>query len=88
MYLVNNVRPNIAFVVNLLARISTAPIIRHWNGIKDVHQIWVFFYLKNKDLSLIGYVNAEYLSDPHNGKFQTYFIFLHGGTTISWKSCK
>jgi hypothetical protein len=42
MYLVNNVRPNIAFVVNLLARISTAPIIRHWNGVKDVHQIWGF----------------------------------------------
>jgi hypothetical protein len=46
------------------------------------------FYQKNQDLSLIGYVDARYLSDPHNGKSQTDFIFLHGGTTISWKSYK
>jgi hypothetical protein len=39
-------------------------------------------------LSLIGYADARYLSDPHNGKSQTGFIFLHGGTTISWKSCE
>jgi hypothetical protein len=29
-----------------------------------------------------------YLSDPHNGKFQTGFVFLHGGIVISWMSCK
>ena len=28
------------------------------------------------------------LSDPHNAKSQTGFVFLHGGTTISWKSSK
>jgi hypothetical protein len=45
-------------------------------------------YKKNLDLSLIYYADAGYLSDLQNGKSQTYFIFLHGGTTISWKSCK
>jgi hypothetical protein len=39
-------------------------------------------------VSLIGYADAEYLNDPHNGKSQTSFVFLHGGTVISWKSCK
>jgi hypothetical protein len=51
--------------------------------ISKVHQIWIFFYLKNQDLSLIGYDDARYLSDPHNSKSQTGFVFLHGGTTIS-----
>jgi hypothetical protein len=46
------------------------------------------FYLKNQDLNLIGYADAGYLSDPHNGKSQTGFMCLHGGTPISWKSCK
>jgi hypothetical protein len=39
-------------------------------------------------MNLIGYADARYLSDPHNDKSQTDFIFLHGGTVISWKSCK
>jgi hypothetical protein len=46
------------------------------------------FYPKNQDLSLIGYTDAEYLSDSHNGKFHIGFVFLHGGTPISWKSYK
>jgi hypothetical protein len=66
----------------------------HWNGVKDVLQYLRgtpnvgLFYPRNQDLSLIGYVDARYLSDPHNGKSQTGFVFLHGGTTISWKSYK
>jgi hypothetical protein len=36
MYLANNTRPDIAFVVNLLARYIAAPTMRHLNGVKDV----------------------------------------------------
>ena len=36
MYLANTTRPDIAFVVNLLARYSSAPTRRHWNGIKHI----------------------------------------------------
>jgi hypothetical protein len=36
MYLANNTRPDIAFVVNLLARYNAPPIMRNWNGVKDV----------------------------------------------------
>jgi hypothetical protein len=39
-------------------------------------------------MSLIGYADAGYLSDPQNGKSQINFVFLHGGTSILWKSCK
>jgi hypothetical protein len=38
MYLTNNTRLDIAFAVNLLARFSADPTIRHWNGVKDVLQ--------------------------------------------------
>jgi hypothetical protein len=36
MYLANNTRLDITFIVNLLARFSAAPTMRHWNGVKDV----------------------------------------------------
>jgi len=36
MYLANCTRPDIAFAVNLLARFSSAPTKRHWNGVKHV----------------------------------------------------
>jgi hypothetical protein len=36
MYLANNTRPDITFAVNLLARYSAAPFMRHWNEVKDV----------------------------------------------------
>jgi hypothetical protein len=36
MYLANNIRFDIAFVVNILVRYSVTPTMRHWNGVKDV----------------------------------------------------
>jgi hypothetical protein len=74
MYLANNTRPDIAFAVNLLIRFSATPTMRHWNGVKDVLRYHRgtpdlgVFYLKNQDMSLIGYADVGYLSDPHNGK--------------------
>jgi hypothetical protein len=32
---------------------------------------------------MIGYTDAGYLSDPYNGRSQTSFVFLCGGTAIS-----
>jgi hypothetical protein len=36
MYLANNIRPDIAFIVNYLTRYSAAPTIRYWIGIKNI----------------------------------------------------
>jgi hypothetical protein len=89
IYLTNNTKPYITFAINLIARYSAAPTMRYWNGVKDVLRYLQgtldlsLFYPKNQDLSLIGYADAGYLSDPHNVKSQTGFMFLYGGTTIS-----
>ena len=94
MYLANSTRFDIAFAVNLLARHSAAPtkrhrtrgkqILRYLNGTKDLG----LFFQKNQDSSLVGYTDAGYMSDPHNARSQIGFVFLHGGTAISWKSSK
>ena len=94
IYLANSTRPDIAFAVNLLARHSAAPTKHHWVGVKIVLRYLNgtrnlrLFYSKNQDPILLGYTDAGYLSDPHNGRSQTGFEFLQGGTTISWKSSK
>jgi hypothetical protein len=36
MYLTNNTRPDIAFIVNCLVRHNAAPTMRHWNDIKNI----------------------------------------------------
>jgi hypothetical protein len=88
MYLANNTRPDIAFVVNLLVKYGAAPTMYHWNGVKDILRYLQgtldlgLFYPKNQDMSLIGYVDAGYLSDLHNNKSQIGFMFLHKGTSI------
>jgi hypothetical protein len=59
-------------------------ILRYLNGTKDLG----LFFKKNHDPNMIDYTDAGYLSDPYNGKSQKGFVFLHGGTAISWKSSK
>jgi len=84
MYLANNTRPNIEFVVNLLARHSAAPTKRHWVGIKMVFRCHNgtrdlgLFYSRNQDPVLLGYTYAGYLSDPtmadHNLALYSYKV--------------
>nr|AAL67590.1 putative polyprotein [Oryza sativa Japonica Group]AAP55150.1 retrotransposon protein, putative, Ty1-copia subclass [Oryza sativa Japonica Group] len=94
MYLANCTRPDIAFVVNLLARYSVSPTRRHWVGVKTVlrylqgTQDLGLFFPRQRDLTMVGYADAGYLSDPHNARSQTGFVFLCGGTAISWRSSK
>jgi hypothetical protein len=37
---------------------------------------------------LIDYTDADCLSHPHNGRSQTGYLFICGGTTILWRSVK
>nr|GEX84364.1 putative copia-like polyprotein [Tanacetum cinerariifolium] len=48
---------------------------------------WVYFTLTIK--TRIGcYADASYLFDPHKARCQTGYVFLNGGTAISWHSQK
>ncbi|KAJ9544551.1 LOW QUALITY PROTEIN: hypothetical protein OSB04_024258 [Centaurea solstitialis] len=94
MYLTNCTRPDISFAVNLLARFSSSPTKRHWNGIKHIFRYLRgtvdlgLFYSNNAKEGLLGYTDAGYLSDPHKARSQTGYVFMNGGTAISWRSQK
>ncbi|CAL9001401.1 unnamed protein product [Prunus brigantina] len=89
-------RPDIAFSVNLLARYSSAPTSRHWTGVKHILRylrgttdMGLFYSSELTDApSIVGYADAGYLSDPHQGCSQTGYVFTCGGTAISWRSTK
>ncbi|WJZ93913.1 hypothetical protein VitviT2T_012812 [Vitis vinifera] len=94
MYLANCTRPDIAFSVNLLARYSSAPTRRHWNGIKHILRYlrgttdMGLFYSRESKQQLFGYADAGYLSNPQKGRSQTGYVFNCNGTAISWRSVK
>ena len=89
MYLANCTQPNKAFSINLLARYSSTPTQRLWNGIKHaLHYLrgttdLGLFYPKGSNPQLIGYVDADYLSDPQKCQSQIGYLFTCGNTTIS-----
>ncbi|KAL0325286.1 UNVERIFIED_CONTAM: Retrovirus-related Pol polyprotein from transposon TNT 1-94 [Sesamum radiatum] len=97
MYLANNTRPDIAFSVNLLARYSSTPTKRHWNGVKHIlrylrgtSDMGLYFerHENAKATNLVGYSDAGYLSDSHKTISQSGYVFMYGGTAISWRSTK
>jgi hypothetical protein len=50
--------------------------MRHWNGIKNILRYLngticlCLFFRRNQDSRLIGYADADYLSDPQNARSQ------------------
>ncbi|XP_070002005.1 secreted RxLR effector protein 161-like [Nicotiana sylvestris] len=89
MYPANTTRLDITFSINVLARYSSAPTRRHWNGIKHILRYlkgttdMSLFYGNNCSPDLVGYAEAEYLSDPYKARSQTGYVFICGGTAIS-----
>jgi hypothetical protein len=89
MYLANCIRPDIAFGVNLLARYNATPTRRHWVGVKTIlrylqgTQDFGLRFPKNQALTMVGYVDAGHMSNPHNARSQTGFVFLCDGVAIS-----
>ena len=94
MYLANCTRPDIAFSVNLLTRYSSAPTLRHWNGVKHLLRYLRgtsdigLFYSKVPKPELLGYTDAGYLLDPHKARSQSGYVFTCGDTVVSWRSVK
>ena len=88
MYLANCTRPDITFAVNLLARYSSELTKRHWKGIKHIFCYirgttdMGLFYSKSSKSPLIGFADAEYLSDPLKARSQSDYLFTCGDTAI------
>ena len=83
------------FFVNLLVRYSSAPTQRYWNGIKHILRylygttdMSLFYIRKSKQQQFLRYVDARYLSDPHEVRPQIGYVFNYNSVVISWRSVK
>ena len=82
MYLENCTWPDKSFSVNLLARYSSTPTLRHWNRVKHLLRYLRgtsairLFYSKVPKPELLGYTDAGYLSDPHKAHNQDMYLLM------------
>lgn len=87
-------RPDIAFSVGLVSRFMQVPRKPHLKAarqiLKYVNSTLEFgmFYEKGSKFSLIGYSDASLGGDSENGRSTSGYVFLCGGTGISWCSKK
>ena len=94
LYLSTYTRPDISFVVSVLARHSQRPSVRHWHGVKHLLRYLRgtedlgLLYTQGGQESVVGYADAGFRSDETSGKSQTGYIFLKNNAPITWKSVK
>ena len=91
MYLMNCTRPDIAYAVGRLSRYTQSPNQDHWTV---VHR--VFKYLRgtiNDGLCfsgfpsvLEGFSDANWILDSDEMKSTNGYVFILGGSVVSWKS--
>ncbi|KAL6310751.1 hypothetical protein AAG906_015088 [Vitis piasezkii] len=91
MYAMVCTRLDIAHAVGVVSRFMSRPRKQHWEAVK-----WILRYLKGSldtclcftgaSLKLQGYVDADFAGDIDSRKSTTGFVFILGGTTISWAS--
>uniref|UniRef100_A0A2N9F2S2 CCHC-type domain-containing protein n=1 Tax=Fagus sylvatica TaxID=28930 RepID=A0A2N9F2S2_FAGSY len=93
MYAMTSTRPDICYAVGLVSRYQSNPGKAHWQAVKRI-----FRYLqmtKNMklcfgldELEIKGFTDADFARDTDDRKSTSGYVFLFGGTTVSWLSKK
>jgi hypothetical protein len=93
MYAMTSTRPDICHAVRLVSRYQSNPRNEHWQVVKRI-----FKYLQGtknmglcfglEDLKIAGYTDTDFAGDIDDRKSTSGYIFLFGGTVVSWLSKK
>ena len=93
MYVMNCIRPDIAYVVSKLSRYTSNLGPDHWKAI--VRVLRYLKYTQNYGLHyskypavLEEYCDANWISDTKDSKSTSGYLFTLGGGVVSWKSSK
>ena len=95
LYLATRTRPDIAFAVNNVARFCSKPTKEHWMAVKRVFrylrgttQLGLLYTKEVESNVLIGYSDADWGGDCNDYKSTSGYLFMIGGTVVTWKSKK
>jgi hypothetical protein len=93
MYAMTSTRPDICYAIGLVSRYQSNPGKEHWQAVKRI-----FRYLQGtkniklcfglSDLKIVGYTDANFVGDTDDRKSTSGYVFLFGGTAVSWTSKK
>jgi hypothetical protein len=94
LYLSIRTRPDITFAVNNVARFSSNATTQHWTAVKRIFRYLRgttnlgLLFKKNGHKNLVGYSDADWGGDHNDYRSTSGYLFLIGGTAVSWKSNK
>ena len=86
-------RPDIAYTVSKLSRYTSNPGPDHWKAIVRVLRYLKYtqnygLHYSNYPAVLVGYCDANWISDTKDSKSTSGYLFTLGGGAVSWKSSK
>ena len=87
-------RPELSYVVHILAQFMQTPRQDHWEAaLRVVHYLkgnpgQGIFLSSNSDLRLFAYYDSDWASCPLTRRSLTGYIVLLGNSPISWKTKK
>jgi hypothetical protein len=89
MYAIFCTRPDIAHTVGVVTRYMNNPGKEHWEVVK-----WILRYLRDTATHALcfggsytvlqGYVDSDMTGDKDSRRSTTWYVFIIGGTTVSW----
>lgn len=93
MYLAVCTRPDISHAVSYLSQFNSCYDSTHWSAAKRVLRYLkgtenMGLYFKKDQKLLTGYVDADWGNCPEDRRSYTGFVFILGGSPISWESRK
>ena len=83
-------RPDLAYAVGALSKHAACPGQAHFAALKRVYRyLWrttdtCLVYRRTTDISLLGYVDADWAGDVNNRRLVSGYTFVMAGAAISW----
>jgi hypothetical protein len=92
MYAMLCIQLDLAYPISVMSQHMANPSLEHWIAVKRIFrylQSTLQFILCFRGLApqgLVGYCDADWVSDLEDRWSNTGFVFMMGGGTISWNS--
>ena len=94
MYAMLATRPDLAYAVGALSKHAACPGQAHFAALKQVYHYLRrttnthLIYRRTTDISLLGYVDADWAGDVNDHRSVSGYTFVMTGAAISWLSKK
>ena len=92
MYAMVCTRPDLVQVVSVVSKFLSNPGILHWDAVKWTFRYFrgttdydIMFNKQQSDLSIEGYMDANYSEDLDDKRSTTGYVFTLGRGPICWK---